>query len=117
MIARILAGLLAAVASACQAAPVDANQATRAELESVGAIGTALAQEILDERRKGTFKDWHELIDRVRGVGEHNAARLSAEGLTVNGASYSGATPARRKKSANVAPATAESPPASVPTK
>ena len=105
MIDKILAGLLAALAAFCEAAPVDANKATQAELESVRAIGPSIAQEILDERRNGTFKDWHELIDRIKGIGEHNAAKLSAEGLTVNGASYRGATLSRKKKDAKVAPA------------
>jgi len=98
MIARLLAGLLvAALATVCHAASVDANTATQAELESVGAIGPSIAQAILDGRRNGAFKDWQELIDRVKGIGPHNAARLSAEGLTVNGGSYHGATPARTK--------------------
>lgn len=107
MIDKILAGLLAALAAVCQAAPVDANKATLAELESVKAIGPAIAQEILDERSNGTFKDWQELIDRIKGIGEHNAAKLSAEGLTVNGASYRGATQARKKKDAKAPPAVA----------
>jgi len=99
MIARWIAGLsAAALAAACHAAPVDANTATQAELETVAAIGPAIAQAILDERRHGAFKDWQQLIHRVRGIGPHNAARLSAEGLTVDGASYRGTTPARKKK-------------------
>jgi competence protein ComEA len=96
MIPRLFAGLSAAVVAAvCHAAPVDANTATLAELEAVGAIGPTIAQQIIDERRRGTFKDWQQLIDRVKGIGRHNAARLSAEGLTVNAASFPGATPAR----------------------
>jgi competence protein ComEA len=105
---RILAGLLAALAAVCQAAPVDANTATQAELESVKAIGPSIAQEILEERRNGTFRDWQELIDRIKGIGGHNAAKLSAEGLTVDGASYRGAIPARQKKDAKAAPAAAK---------
>lgn len=105
MIAKVFAGLLAVLAAVCHSASVDVNQATQAELESVGAIGPAIAQEILDERRKGAFKDWQQLIDRVKGIGAHNAAKFSAEGLTVNGSSYRGATPGRKKKSAKEAPA------------
>jgi len=97
MSARFLAGLLvAALAAVCHAASVDANTATLAELESVGAVGPTIAQEIVRERRKRAFKDWQELIDRVKGIGQHNAARFSAEGLTVNGAPYRGAAPARK---------------------
>ena len=97
MIARLFAAWLAvALAAVCHATPVDANTATQAELESVGAIGPSIAQAIVDERRKGAFKDWQQLIDRVKGIGQHNAARFSAEGLTVNGVSYRGATPTRK---------------------
>ena len=90
----IVIGLLAAIGLACQAA-VDVNQATRAELEAVAGLGPAISERILDQRRKGAFKDWQDLIRRVKGVGESNAAKFSAEGLTVNGAPYRAATPAR----------------------
>lgn len=99
MIARLIAlASTAVLAVVCHAAPVDANTATLAELEAVAAIGPAIAQAIIDERRRGAFKDWQQLIHRVKGIGTHNAARLSAEGLTVDGASYRGPAAARGKK-------------------
>lgn len=104
MIQRVIAGLLAVFAAVCHAAPVDVNKATQAELESVAAIGPSIADEILNERRKRTFKDWRDLIDRVKGVGAGNAARFSAEGLTVNGISYRGAPLVPKKKGAKKAP-------------
>ena len=73
------------------AAPVDVNKADQAQLETVKGIGTKLSAKILDERKKGPYKDWNDLIDRVQGVGGSSAAHLSKEGLTVNGASYEGA--------------------------
>ncbi len=92
-IKKILAAVLALMAAAAFAA-VDANKATQAELESVKGVGPALSGKILDERKKGAFKNWQDMVDRVKGVGEGNAARFSAEGLTVNGAAFAGA-PAR----------------------
>lgn len=94
MIKSIVIGLLAAMSLACHAA-VDVNQATRAELEAVKGLGPSISERILDERHKGAFKDWQDLIRRVKGVGESNAAKFSADGLTVNGAFYRAATPAR----------------------
>ena len=94
MIKRIVIALLATLSVACHAA-VDANQATRAELEAVKGLGPAISSNILDERRKGAFKDWQDLIRRVNGVGASNAAKFSADGLTVNGAPYRAAPPAR----------------------
>ena len=43
---------------------------------------------IIDERKKGDFKDWKDIVDRVKGVGDKNAAKFSEAGLTVNGAAY-----------------------------
>jgi competence protein ComEA len=84
-----LAGLLAASALAA----VEANTATQAELEAIAGVGPAISTDIIDERKKGDFKDWNDLSRRVRGVGDRSAAKFSAGGLTVNGKAYGG-TPA-----------------------
>jgi len=52
------------------AASVDANQATQAELEVGQGHWPCNRGTVLDERRKGAFKDWQDMIDRVKGVGE-----------------------------------------------
>jgi competence protein ComEA len=57
----------------------------------VKGIGPAISTKILDERKKGNFKDWNDFIERVKGVGEGNAAKFSTEGLTVNGSGFKGA--------------------------
>ena len=85
---RIAAGLFMAWALAAQAAPLDANRATQAELESIKGIGPSIAMQILEARRESAFKDWQDLIARVKGIGTGSAAKFSAEGLTVNGSSY-----------------------------
>lgn len=51
--------------------------------------------------RVASIKDWNDLIDRVQGIGPAKAGKLSAEGLTVNGAVYTaGAAPADKSKPA-----------------
>ena len=90
MIKKILAAMLALFAAVAFAA-VDVNKATQAELEAIKGIGPAIAGKILDERKKSSFKDWNDMVERVKGVGEGNAAKFSAEGLTVNGAAFAGA--------------------------
>ena len=97
MIKKIIAGMLALFAAAAFAA-VDANKATQAELEAIKGVGPAIATKIIDERKKGTFKDWNDMVERVKGVGDGNAAKFSAEGLTVNGAGFKGAAPAAAMK-------------------
>jgi len=83
--------LMLAFFSAVAFAALDVNKATQAELESVKGIGPAISGKILEERQKGAFKDWPDFVERVKGVGEHNAARFSTEGLTVNGSAFAGA--------------------------
>jgi len=82
-----LAALLAATAFAA----VDANKATQAELEAVKGIGPVISTLIINERKKSEFKDWNDLVVRVKGVGEKSAAKFSEGGLTVNGQAYAGA--------------------------
>lgn len=113
MLKKIAALMLALFAFAAFAA-VDVNKATQAELESVKGIGPSISGKILDERKKSSFKDWQDFIDRVKGVGEGNAAKFSAEGLTVGGATFKGVAAAPAKAEA-AKPAAAPAPTA-VPT-
>ncbi len=94
---KILA-VLAMLYAAASFAAVDVNKATAAELDGVKGIGPAISGKIIDERKKGSYKDWQDFIDRVKGVGENNAAKFSAEGLTVNGSSFKGAPAAKQDK-------------------
>jgi len=95
MFKKLLATLLALFAAAAFAA-VDVNKATQAELETVKGIGPAISARILDERKKAPFKDWGDMVERVKGVGDGNAAKFSTAGLTVNGAAFSGAPAATK---------------------
>ncbi len=86
MKAALLAWLLLFAGSALAA---DANTANRAQLEQVRHIGPPLADAILVARDKdGAFKDWSDLMSRVRGIRSAKAGKLSEAGLTVGGAPY-----------------------------
>jgi competence protein ComEA len=81
-----LRALVAALLLACSAAAqaVDVNDANRAQLEQVRHIGPPLADAILAARDKdGAFKDWADLMQRVRGIRAAKARMLSEAGLTV----------------------------------
>ena len=99
MLKKILA-IVAMLYAAASFAAVDVNKATAAELDSVKGIGPGISTKILDERKKGTFKDWQDFIERVKGIGEGNAAKFSAEGLTVNGSAFKGAAAAKKDEKA-----------------
>jgi competence protein ComEA len=90
MLKKILAVLAMLYAAACFAA-VDVNTAKAAELDGLKGIGPVMSKRILDERKKGKFKSWEDLVERVKGLGEASATKLSAEGLTVNGDTYKAA--------------------------
>ncbi|AKJ30427.1 ComEA family DNA-binding protein [Caldimonas brevitalea] len=92
MLKKIVLVLLTCLATAASAA-VDANKADQAQLESIKGVGASLSTRIMTERKNGPYKNWDDLISRVQGVGKGSAARLSKEGLTVNGAPYSDAVP------------------------
>jgi competence protein ComEA len=88
--------LLLALLSAAAFAAVDVNKASQAELEAVKGIGPTMSTKIVDARKAGPFADWRDLQSRVKGVGHASATKFSADGLTVNGASYSGSAPAAK---------------------
>ncbi len=84
---KLLLALLLSCAGAAWA--VEANTANRAQLEQVRHIGPPLAEAILVSRTKdGAFKDWPDLMARVRGIRDAKAGKLSEAGLTVGGAAY-----------------------------
>ncbi len=97
MLKKILA-LVVMLYATLSFAAVDVNKATAAELDGIKGIGPAISTKIMDERKKGNFKDWNDFIERVKGVGEGNAAKFSAEGLTVDGAGFKGAAAAPAAK-------------------
>jgi competence protein ComEA len=87
MLKKILAVLVMLYAAIAMAA-VDANKGSEAELDAVKGIGPSTSRLIVTERKKGNFKSWEDFTARVKGMGDARAAKLSAEGLTVNGAAY-----------------------------
>jgi len=91
-------------------AALDVNKATEADLVQIKGIGPTIASSIVETRKQGAFKNWDDLIARVKGVGPGNADKFSQGGLTVDGKSYKTASepaaPAKQQKT--VAKAAAE---------
>ncbi len=79
-------------------AATDLNTADKAALDGIKSIGPKTADAIISERTKGgKFKDWDDFIRRVKGAGPKNAAKMSAGGLTINGAALANAPAAAPK--------------------
>jgi len=74
--------LWASLPALAQAEAVEANTATRAELESLPGLGPTLVQRLLATR---PFSGWADLMRRVPGIKAATARRLSAAGLRVAG--------------------------------
>jgi len=87
MLKKILA-ILALLYAAASFAAVDVNKATAAELDGIKGIGPVMSKRIIDERKKGEFKNWDDLMYRVKGIAPLTAARYSAGGLTVKGEEF-----------------------------
>ncbi|MES2281482.1 MAG: helix-hairpin-helix domain-containing protein [Pseudomonadota bacterium] len=99
MFKKVLA-FFAAMSLVAAFAAVDVNKATEAELDGIKGIGPVTSKLIMSERKKGEFKNWEDFISRVKGVGEKSAAKFSADGLTVSGSAYKGASATDAKASA-----------------
>jgi competence protein ComEA len=89
----VTVALLALACAHASAAPsmLDINSASLAQLEALGGVGTALAAQVIEQRTQRPFADWADAQKRLKGLGPKLAARLSEQGLTVNGAPYAAA--------------------------
>ena len=74
-------------ASSTAAWALDINTARESDLDGLKGLGPAITRRILDARAQAPFTDWTDLMQRVSGLRRPSALRLSAQGLTVNGAS------------------------------
>lgn len=70
-------------------ADIELNTATEIDLDGLRGIGPATTRQVLAERQKAPFKDWPDVLARIRGLGPQKAASLSAQGLTVQGVPFS----------------------------
>ena len=107
MFKKILA-VSAMLFAAASFAAVDVNKGSAADLDGLKGVGPAMSKRILDARQKGEFKDWGDFMERVKGVKEKKAAKLSAEGLTVNGKAFTAPAAAPKGAAAKTAAAPAK---------
>lgn len=85
---RQLIAILLTLATSAVLAAVDVNKASEADLDSIKGIGPETSAKIIEQRKATPFKNWGDLMTRVKGIGEKRARKLSGEGLTVNGEAY-----------------------------
>lgn len=90
---QLLTALIAVLLSTACWAGIDVNTASEAELDGIKGIGPALSGRILKARTQGPFKDWTDLMQRVKGIQPRSARQLTEAGLTVGGAGYPARVP------------------------
>ena len=94
MFKKILASMAMLVAVTAFAA-IDVNKGTAAELDGLKGVGPSMSKRIIEAREQGSFKNWPDFMTRVKGIKEKKAAKLSSEGMTVNGQAFDGAAVAK----------------------
>lgn len=85
MLKKWLLAIVSVLVMGTAFAAVEVNKADQAALDSVRGIGPTMSKAILEERKKGSFKDWNDLQARVKGIGDKSSEKFSQAGLTVNG--------------------------------
>lgn len=92
-------------------ARLEINQAPGHDLVTLKGIGPSTSEKIIQARQSGPFLDWPDLIRRVKGIGPATAAKLSAQGLRVNGQPYTdGNTAPNAPAGPGLAPASSPAP-------
>ena len=75
-------------------AQIELNQASEIDLDGLKGVGPSLTRQVLNERQKGAFTDWADVMQRIKGIGPKKADSLSAQGLRVQGQLYTPSAPA-----------------------
>ena len=112
MVVKSITFFIAFLISAASSA-VDVNRASEAELDGIKGIGPPTSRLIIAEREKSEFRDWDDFMARIKGAGPKNAARFSADGLTVAGLPYLESTGSSLKSAKKGKEPTADPPAAS----
>lgn len=88
MIPQISTLLSLALWAGMACAQLDLNQASEMQLDGLNGLGPSTTRTLLNERAKAPFRDWPDLLQRVKGIGPKKAASLSAQGLQVQGQGF-----------------------------
>ena len=83
-----LAVLWAGLLLTWPAAALELNTATEAELDGLSGFGPAFTARVMQARADRPFQDWADFIQRVKGVREPTAWRLSRQGVRIQQASF-----------------------------
>lgn len=84
----ISTGIVSMLLTGIAWAQVDLNKAQEIELDGLNGLGPTMTRAIMNERQKAPFRDWIDVMQRVKGIGPKKAASLSEQGVRVQGQPY-----------------------------
>ena len=84
MLKKIIAGLLLFGTVTFGMSLTKLNSASKAELMEINGVGEVKAAEIVKQRRKGKFKSFADLQERVDGIGEQTADNIKRDVKVAN---------------------------------
>jgi competence protein ComEA len=95
---KISTGIASILLAGSAWAQMELNQAKEMDLDGLNGVGPTMTREIMNERQKTPFRDWADVMQRVKGIGPKKAASLSEQGVRVQGLGYDQAPPTSPKK-------------------
>ena len=84
MLKKIIVGLMLFATVSFGMSLAKLNGATKADLMEINGIGEVKATALIKERKKGKFKSFADLQDRVEGIGEQTAANIKGDVKNAN---------------------------------
>jgi len=84
MLKKIIVGLMLFATVSFGMSLTKLNGASKADLMEINGIGEVKATALVKERRKGKFKSFTDLQDRVEGIGEQTAANIKGDVKNAN---------------------------------
>ena len=79
MLKKIIVGLMLFATVSFGMSLAKLNGASKADLMEINGIGEVKAAALIKERRKGKFKSFADLQDRVEGIGEQTTANIKGD--------------------------------------
>ncbi|NKQ41726.1 MAG: helix-hairpin-helix domain-containing protein [Sulfurovum sp.] len=76
LIVRVIVGMFLIGTMAFGMSLAKLNSASKSELMEINGVGEVKAADILKQRKKGKFKSFSDLTERVDGIGEQTAANI-----------------------------------------
>ena len=81
-------GLIGLLLFTAPALALDLNLATEAELDGLSGVGPAFTARVMQARAERPFLNWADFMQRVKGVREPTALKLSRQGARIQQQTY-----------------------------